>query len=479
MLSVLLAILLFYAYRRMGYSVFKLVAWIHPMMVIAFAAAVFALADTLSKLRWRSLRWVALVALPLYVVPNLALAWKMGSTTAFPLTGMLIHNSPEMSFREMRELQRAGRSWAFGSVIATLPDSVVDGWAKAFLLGTGVSFFPMTYFEVIDSQPRSETPLPASRFLLHWNRPELDIVPLPKCSAIWANRSFALSRLEECPNTLVVGQGWYRVEHHGSDALRLSQLRWLRKRGELLVINPSPKPQRLRIGVVVGPGNGSPSRKVSLFLNGKPIEQFTVSGAAQVMTKPFVAPGPSSQLELSIEEDAAPQPRIGALWSLWVPADARRLNLGLSSAELVEADSGPGAIGASFDVGPPNGDWRLFNGVFLDGWIGSEASVSLVPPAAGAVELTVVGMAPGGVGLPFPLQITPVFDGVPLPPCAIERAGSFRANCVVPDSIRRNMRPGQIVQIDIRSEKTFSANGDPRQLSLRIEHVALSLAPGS
>lgn len=239
------------------------------------------------------------------------------------------------------------------------------------------------------------------------------------------------------------------------------------------MINPSRSPQRLRIAMVAGPGNRSPARTISLFLNGERIEQFAITGAAQLLTKPFVIPGPWSQIEILVDEDADPIPRRGALWNRWVPGEPRRLNVAVISIALARADSETNSLASSVDLGPPNGDTRLFNGIFMDRWMGREATVTLASPVPAAKELSVRGMAPGGVGLPFPFHITPTFNGVRLPSCEIIGPGRFQAHCPVPEPVRRSVRSGQAIHIELRSERTFVGKADPRQISLQLDRVEL------
>jgi len=105
--------------------------------------------------------------------------------------------------------------------------------------------------------------------------------------------------------------------------------------------------------------------------------------------------------------------------------------------------------------------------------MGREATVTLGSPAPAPKELSVSGMIPGGVGLPFPFRITATLDGVRLPTCEIIRAGPFQTHCPVPDQVRLSVRPGQAIRIDLQPERTFTGKGDSRQISLRLDRVEL------
>ncbi|MGO9231899.1 MAG: hypothetical protein ACLQKA_22125 [Bryobacteraceae bacterium] len=474
MLAAVIGVILLYAHRKIGYGVFKLDAWVHPLMVVAFTASVFALSDWLFARKRRVLGWLMLCALPLYAVPNLALAMRIGVTTAFPKSGLAIHNAPDVSFRDVLGLSPVAERWGPEGIVATLPDTVVSGWAKSYLNqpGADVQFFPFIYLIVDDSQPRPAADLPPGRFLLHWNDPGLDVVPLPSCPAVWSDPALALSPLEQCRNALVVGKGWYRTE----SSPWMARFRWLRKRGELLLIHPVSRAQRLRIALMVGPGNPSPSRTISVLLNGALVDRLSITGASQVMTKAFVAPGPSSQIEILVEEDASPLPRSGALWDRWVPGEARPLNVAVADMSLVDANADT-LSASSFDVTSGFGSGTLFNGIFLDRWMAAEASITLATPAPLPTGLSVIGTAPGDRGLTFPFHLTPSVNGVPLPDCEIVRAGSFQVRCPMPDAIRNSLQPGQPVRVDLRAGTTYSGGADPRRLSLRLDRI--ELVPGS
>jgi hypothetical protein len=476
MLAAILGVIVFYAQRRIGYGVFKLVAWVHPLMVVAFTASVFTLSDWLLSMRSRALGWLVLFALPLYAVPNLELALRLGFTAEFPKEGLMLHNAPNLSFRDVRELRWVGERWGPSGIVAALPDPVAAIWAQGYLLGANVDFFPPISLSVSDSSPRSATNLPPGRFLLHSNDPEFDVVPLPECPAIWSNPSFALSRLDQCGNVLVFGQGWYRSESSKTSG-RLTRFRWLRKRGELLLLNPANRSQRLRITMIAGPGNRAPSRTVSVFLNGVLLQRFSMVGMTQFVTKPFVARGPVSQIEILVDEQANPLPRPWALWNRWVAHEARRLNVAIASVDLVDADLDTRNLFSFVDLASPNGNTALLNGIFMDRWMGTEASLTLASPDPAPRELRVSGMAPGGVGLRFPFRLTAKLNGILLPPCEIRQPGDFQTHCPVPDALARSVQPGQAVRIDIQAEKTFTGAADPRALSLRLSRVELVPKP--
>ena len=469
-LSALTFVVVFYAQSGFGYGVFKLVAWIHPLMVTALVGATFTLSGLLLQQNRRRLSWLPMLLVPVYVVPNVGLTLQLGYTTVYPLNGLSVHQAPLVSFADVRDLRSVAPDWAATGAIATLPDAATAGWANRFVGATGLTFFPYIGLDTVDSVPRPTHFAKGAR-LLHWSKPNADVTPLPECPVIWSNSSFALSPSEKCHNVLVVGHGWYRMEHGDLGDGSTKRFRWLRKRGELRLINPSPVEQRLRISAVVGPGNPSPLRNVSLFLNGKELERFTIRHAARLQTKPFIAPGPVSQIELVIQESAEALPRAKPLWNRWVPAEARRLNVALDSVALVQIDTTESRSSLRLD----SAEWNtsLFNGISPDKWMGVESAILLAAPAVPPKELHITGTVPGGAGLPFPFHLTVILNGIRLTPCEIPRAGAFSIHCPIPTHLFDSAQPRQAVQIKLLAEKTFKPKNDTRELSLRLDSIAL------
>jgi hypothetical protein len=245
----------------------------------------------------------------------------------------------------------------------------------------------------------------------------------------------------------------------------------MRKRGELLLLNAHEFPQRLRLTLLSGSGNSSPQRTISVILNGELLDRIHLMSAARVVTKPFVARQPWSQIELLVDEDADPGPRPWGLWNLWVPAEPRRLNIGLMEIELVSADLRE-IEASSHNFLAADEPAILVNGIFPDRWMASEATVTLrahfVPD-----EIRIKGLIPGVPTLPFPYPLRVSVNGEALPPCVIASPGSVHLNCPIPGQIRTSIQPGALVKIELRADATFSTVRDPRKLSLRLECVEL------
>jgi hypothetical protein len=477
LISVSLAflVILLYTQRGIGYGVFKLVAWVHPIMVICLCAATFGISNWLRMRRHQALAWLVLAVVPAYIVPNLCIAFALGRSTIFHTPGVVANMAPNLSFDDIRELKAAARRAGSGQIVAVLSNAVSNYWADSYLMGSHSHVFPTLELFEVDSAPRRSTDWPPQTgYLLHLNQPGMDIVRPPDCESVWLDRAFALSPMDRCRDVILIGQGWFAFEKQESAAMPwIRTFRWLKKRGEVLLLNASGAPQRLRMGMRIGPGNPSSSRTVSVLLNGRQIDQFTVVGTARVDSRPFVASGAWNQLEVEVKEDAKPLPRAFALWNKWIPGEPRALNLGFTDFHLVDANDPTDGLASSVDlVNDATGRW-LMNGIYPDLWMGSDASITLSAPVTPA-EIVVSGMAPGRVGLPFPFHLHTAVNGMPLPPCSIEHAGAFDVHCGIPREIRQALQAGTPLKIDLHSESTFSnIHGDSRRLSLRLARVLL------
>jgi len=473
-LGVTLAVVLKYIYDGNGYGVFKLAAWAHPFAVVGFSAGVLGAARWLQVHRGHGFVWIPYAALALYVVPNLGMVTQIGINAARHTAESRINLAPLLSFQEVRELGDVGARWGTQGIVVALPDVVTGYWVKLTMRTANPSpaYLPWLTLDVQDSELRQQYPA-LGRYLLHGNTPVTDIVPPAACPAVWSNRLFALSVLDECRNVLAFGEGWYGFEQSNTTPW-LNRFRWLRKRGELLLINPDTAPQRLRISLITGPGNPSPRRTISVFLNGKEIDSFALVGTARVLTKPFVATGPVAQLQIEVKEDASSLPRRWALWNRWVPEDARRLNIAITRVALAginaECD-----LPTSLNLLSEGETQPLTNGFFADRWMGAEAAVTLTSPAP-PDAIALKGMIPAGMNLPSPFHLDLTLNGAPLPSCTIARPGPFQVSCPIPAEVRRSLKPSAPVYFGIKAEATFTTSADPRQLSLQLERVDLTKA---
>ena len=458
-----------YVHSRNGYGVFKLAAWAAPFFVVGFAATVIGMVRWLRRHGWGRWSYVPYVLVALYGVPNAAMVLELGRAAAGIEGVRRYSNAPRLSFKEVQGLAEAGRRFGSSKMSVAVADPVAQRWVSAFFRPPHYSFLPPVELAVRDSLPRVVLP-DVGRYLLRWNTPDTDIAPPPDCPALWAGGRFAVSAADSCRNLLVFGEGWYRFEESDLSP-SLKRLRWLRKRGELLLIHPSEGPQRLGLTIVVGPGNSGSQRTVAILLNGRTLEERRVVGTARILTEPFVASGPVSQVEIVISENAQPLPRRWALWNRWVPEEARELNIAVTAVGLYDsrtADAPPTA----FSLTSATPSRAIASGFFSDRWMGSEATVTLAAPAV-AGDVQIVGMVPGVAALPFPFSISLQLNGAWVPSCTIDRPGQFKVLCPIPREASAGLRAGQGVEIHIQAPATFTTPNDKRQLSMRIESVEL------
>jgi hypothetical protein len=358
-------------------------------------------------------------------------------------------------------------------VLVALPDPAAQRWLIPFFRSSTAWFFPRVDLNVADSSPRRErAPLPAS-YLLHWKDAGQDVVVHPSLPAVWQNRAFALTPLAACRDFTTFGAGWYRKEDLPASPLEWQRrFRWLRKRGEMLILNPTPRPKRLLVSMAAGAGNPSPVRHVEFFLNGERFDQARFSGQTRTLTRPFTASGPWSQIEIAVREDAAPQPRRFALWNRWVPHDARRLNLAVSELTLLDAGQEDSLLETALEFGPGKQMAGLVEGIYGDGWAGGAAEMILrVPPAVAAVEIS--GLLPRVTTLRYPYPMSLSINGAALSPGRIAQPGDFHLTVPVGDL---KLKAGQAARLRLGPLPTFHPaplHGDARALSVSLRRVAL------
>lgn len=467
--------ILAYAYRGMGYGVFKLVAWVHPIVITGFIAALCGLADLLRRGPLPRLALVPYLAVAAYMGINGELVYRLGRYTRTEATSGSPQNASNLTFENVRELRTFAIPRYWRQIAIMIPDVVAQNWTAGYLGPVIPRPFPDLSLVTQDSLPRTVRPEPPETYFLRWNGSPRDIAEYPRAPAVWNNSSLALSRFDQLNNDLVIGHGWYRVE--GADAAPTfwqKRFRWVRKRAEVLVWNPSPRPQRLLLTLTAGYGNPKPGRHISMFLNGEKFDEIEFSGYARLLTKPFKALPPWSQIELEIKEDANPLPRLGALWAFDVPREPRRLNIAVSELRLVEVDDSAMVVPSYLDLQPEFQKPKTFlDGIYPDGWMGAAATLSLhLSQEARHVEI--VGALPNVPGLRVPFRVNVEMDGRDIGDAAISQFGPFRA--VIPLSRDdKALHPGQTVRLKVKAESTFlGQNADPRPLSIHLKGVGFT-----
>jgi hypothetical protein len=477
-IGAVLGLMLVYAISgRGGYGAFKIIAWIHPLILGLLAASMMGVAGWLSRRQHSILSAVPYAILGLYVVLNVANTVFL-SIQSLGGPEATLNNAQRLRLGDFRAVQQVADTWGQAGIEVAVPDTVAQAWLNPFLRGAAsVELFPKVPLETEDSVPRLARSEPIGKFVLHWADAQYEMVSFPDDGVVWHNDKFSLTPWAACRDAMVFGLGWYRKEGSPRSPFEWQrELRWLRKRGEVLILNPSSIPKRLLIRWIAGPGNPSPLRHVAVYLNGRQFDEICFSGQTRFLTSPFVASAPWSQVEFVIKEDAEPLPRGHALWNRWVPSDARRLNLAVVEVKLVDAEGADQALPSIAEFGPDKQPRYLLNGIYPDAWAGGAASVTLqIPPHADAVEIS--GTLPGGGVVSLPYLVPVSLNGVALDAGRLMRPGTFRLR--IPLQGRGlELVAGHAAEVAVGPLATFNGrskgiNDDPRDLSILINRVAL------
>jgi len=470
------AVVALYFAKRNGYGVYKLVTWVAPLIVIAFGVSSMALYERCS-VRFRRLLLLALLS---YAGLNLIGTIRLGRLARYPDTAAGADIS-DVTLANMSALETGFVSVRHQPVFAALQDQVLQRWAAVFLPDPEVHYLPQLELDTQDSDSdfavghrRAAVAELSNGYLLHTTTGLKDIVGAPNPpSSIWHNRVFAISPLDQIRNQLLLGAGWYRREMFPAISPQPAQeFRWLRKRAEILILNPAPTPQRLYLKVMAGYGNPSPTRHLSFFVDGWKFDEIAVSGQARIVTRPFTARGRVSQLEIMVQEDAQPLPRrTFVLWNRWVPLDARRLNLGVFEVSLEAASAHPAAPETKVDfMSAAQLERTYYDGVYPDRWIAGRASVDMRIPS-GSRKLRVHGLCPRGGGLVYPVRIRLDADDQLLGETTVEKPGEFDVSVPVPASLTASGDRDARVSLQAESN-CYTGKGDTRCLTVRLERMS-------
>jgi hypothetical protein len=463
-----------YAYRGVGYGVFKLIAWIYPIMATGLIAALCGLAKLMGRTRLARLQALPYLAIVAYAATNIGLSCRLGLDTRPYARGGSPQNAVNFSFDNISDTRKLVVPRYAGNVAVMVPDVVAQRWLSSFLAPGGARVFPELKLYTEDSTTRFNRTAPHEAYVLHDNSATLDITRPPIAPPVWSNSAFALSRFDQLSDALFLGLGWYRAEGAASGGMRWQRrFRWLRKRGEIFIWNPTPGTKCLIVAMTAGYGNPSAYRHVRFYLNGQKFDEVYFSAYSRILTKPFEAAGPWSQVELEVEEDAAPLPRPKPLWAARVPQDPRRLNVAVSDIELVDPDVltlPPSMIDLAEEFEKPQ---AFVDGVYPDRWIGAEAHCSLRVPS-GARGIEIAGMAPEAPGLSFPYVIDVTLSDRRIGSATIRGIGAFRQVIPLPDGDEAPV-PGQVVRLGLKPGATFvPTGGDSRRLSVRLARIGFT-----
>jgi hypothetical protein len=468
------AVTALYFARNNGYGVYKLITWLAPLVIVALGASCMALYARNNRL----LRWLVVLILFSFTGLNLNQTLRLASYSRATELGAL-HNAPDIRLHEMRTLEYGAGMARAQALFAAVQDQVVQRWATPFLPDPNVYYLPVLTLDVQDSDSVQAKEYRRAVFsklgkgqLLHTTPALKDIVAAPYTRPIWHNRVFAITALDQIHDMLILGAGWYRREIFAGIFQTPRPFRWLRKRAEILVLNPSVSPQRLCLTVLAGYGYPSPNRNLVLLLNGEKFDEVMVSGYSRFISRPFTASGPASQIEIMVREDAHPLPRLYGLWNHWVPREARRLNLAVFAVKL-ESEGVSGGVPSELDFrSEAQFGQALFNGIYPDRWLAGRASVEMrVPPKAKAICIR--GTAPGGTTLVFPMPIRLHADHDFLGEAIVRKPGDFNLTVPVPDSLTNKGSRDVRLGIQPASGCFFNvAGGDTRCLTVRLERLS-------
>ena len=374
----------------------KLVSYVHGLTLVALTGSSLAAYRCLSKTRLSLVsavpRFLLFLSATIYIDNTIRLArFSLGEED-----GGGMHNAPQLEMRAVRELREMAASAGSGRVLVALADPVSQRWVEAFLLNVRALMFPRVELNVVDSTTRDVRASFRPSHVVEWSDASFDLTELGTRNPLHKNNNFSLSSIQNVQNALYFGLGWYFSERKRHSEVSWEQhFRWLRKRGEVFLLQPAALPQRLLLTLISGYGNSSPTRHVDLLINGKKFDEITVDGYTRTLSKPFEAEQPWSQLEFVVHETAQPLPRKFALWKKWVPADARGLNLAISELKVVPANETEFTLPGELDLTSKNGlSSALTNGIYPDRWGGHEMRISLQSPkGASAVEISGSGTA--------------------------------------------------------------------------------------
>lgn len=345
-------------------------------------------------------------------------------------------------------------------------------------------------------QQRAETPLlddTRQTYFLLWNDArqlhDFDYSGQSCSNSVWQDQMFCLVPASGVSDFIVPVAGrnrtfwykdsdldlrtsWFAVERNAGVFGGRAPFRWLNNSGLLMVYAPSKPFMRISLDLFPGYGqvleasSGPFARHVSLYCNGELFDQVEVRGFTRFVSKPFRARPGASLIEIRVQEDVLPRERHPALWNKWLAYDYRMLNLGVANVRLV---SGMGDAENSYPESlrfDSNGKWqdvaRLTNGIYPDGWACRDVELSF-RQTSGSREFVAEG------NLTFPLNLPPKedievrFDGKLVATRHLPRLGPFRL--VVP--IQPEDRHNRIVQVDLRSDRSFVPGTTPNGTDLR------------
>lgn len=259
-------------------------------------------------------------------------------------------------------------------------------------------------------------------FILTWGVHDLNqdiVAPRFAAPPVWENPSFRLFRASDARDVLFTGRGFYRLEYFPPISAYFFPrvMRWSADGGEfyLMRVSQPGKPYRLAFDALVGYEYPRDSRTLEIWMDGRKLQDIVVTHSARVVSGPFYPGAGVHKIVVKIRERNRPLPRELAIWNTNIPKDYRRLNVAFAEVELLPPGTPPRAAAAlGSRVGIIDFMHRYasqFDGLQLDGWLGSAPAriVAQVPP--GAKSVRVEGFLPGNLGFAMPYALKVGVDG--------------------------------------------------------------------
>ena len=431
--------------QQYGYAIFKMSSWLQFMVAPFFAYGLFALRDATANVAWKRaalrLGYAGCIAYAgLNVVTSLQYAYNgAGRNTN---DGYIINHFGTAGNRDYFELSGALARHVRPdqSVGLMFTDSIRNYWASYYakdfrqsmlshetMPGDDENLPDVETQDVVDYYGNVRKAVneffhggTADHFYLTWNRDDInqDITePAFKGPPLWENRSFRLFPASAAKDILFTGRGFYRLEYFKPNGQWYfpRTIRWSADGGEFYLLNPSHpgQPYRLSFDSYVGYEYPSDSRTIELWQDGKKLHEMTITSTSRTITPPFIPPAGITKLVLRIKERNKPMPRRLGIWNLDIPANYRRTNVAFSNVHPVTPDTKPPEppkLGETLPFLKWHPLAQSFDGIELDGWMGDKAQIAMsVPP--GATKLALAAMAPGNLGITYPLRLTVSVNG--------------------------------------------------------------------
>jgi len=385
-----------------GYGAYKLVSWMHVVLVVAFVTG--------AHWMWTAARRARAGRLVVATVVVFCMAFNLRLTTNRVHASVIAEPDTYLAgplFAGNGDWQDLGR-WAAaaaGPILVGLHPHVPQYWASLRLRASGYALLvpqdtlgasdavEQTHHGTLKDVPDEIGPLrldpeavSACRLFLDWAAP-IDVTRNARpASPVARNATFALYRMDDVAEFLSVREGWYGLEALDPGGRGISTFRWMRARASLLLFRFPARPIRLVLGVQSGFGQPTLDRRLTVRHHGRPLATFDVEGSARLITAPFVPDAPFDEVMLEVAGEPRPTPRAFTLWNRWALHDPRPLALGVSDVRVSPAGEAAGPEGVvARRCWPREIRARfLYDGLHADDWMGRRFALTVPPGTRGA-----------------------------------------------------------------------------------------------